>query len=295
LIPVIEHSSLLTILYWLLMIPIAILVLVRVTAFWTDDGPGTLFGALRTIVVMALAVFLTFDISGYAFARMMQDPQLGITFPPGYHYWNWIREPQSLKWHVLGFVPMIRYLPVMFALCAGAIVQVLLWKIPFRTGMVVFLNQLVLDIFAMAMLSLVFSFFVGVQVGVQEGANAKAHPRHAAGGHAGAHPGGRSVAAVPDGLQGMQHRIEQLGAEEGPLVRRLWRRWESVNQLLRPVYDVLQPVTRHLPLPARDFLNGGGWLIVIPGVIALLRSWPSLRPRRRRGVSSATDPQTPIL
>ena len=283
-IPVVEHSSLLIILYWLLMIPIAILVLVRVTAFWADDGPGTLFGAVRTIVVMALAVFLTFDISGYLFARMMQDPQLGIAFPPGYHYWNWIREPQSLKWHVLGYVPLIRYLPVMFALCAGAIVQVLLWKIPFRTGMIVFVNQLLLDIFAMAMLSLVFSFFVGVQVGVHEGANAKTHPRHAAGGHAGDHAAGRNVAAVPDGLQGMQHRIEQLGAEEGPLVRRLWRRWESVNQLLKPVYDLLQPVTRHLPLPARDFLNGGGWLIVIPGVIALLRSWPSLRPRKTPGV-----------
>lgn len=290
-IPVIEHSSLLVILYWLLMIPIAILVLVRVTAFWADDGPGTLFGAVRTIVVMALAVYLTFDISGYLFARMMQDPQLGIAFPPGYHYWNWIQEPQSLKWHVLGFVPMIRYLPVMFALCAGAIVQVLLWKIPFRTGMIVFLNQLVLDIFAMAMLSLVFSFFVGVQ----EGANSKGHPRHAAGGHAAAHAGGRGVAAVPDGLQGMQHRIEQLGAEEGPLVRRLWRRWESVNQLVRPLYDLLQPVTRHLPLPARDFLNGGGWLLVIPGVIALLRSWPSLRPRRGQSVSAATDAKTPIF
>ena len=286
-IPVIEHSSLLIIIYWLLMIPIAILVLVRVTAFWADDGPGTLFGAVRTIIVMALAVYLTYDISGYVFARMMQDPQLGIAFPPGYHYWNWIREPQSLKWHVLGYVPLIRYLPVMFALCAGAIVQVLLWKIPFRTGMIVFVNQLLVDIFAMAMLSLVFSFFVGVQ----EGANAKAHPRHAAGGHAtgghaaGGHAGGRSVATVPDGLQGMQHRIEQLGAEEGPLVRRLWRRWESINQLLRPVYDLLQPVTRHLPLPVRDFLNGGGWLIVIPGVIALLRSWPSLR---RQGPHSAS-------
>ena len=283
-IPVIEHSSLLIIIYWLLMIPIAILVLVRVTAFWADDGPGTLFGAVRTIIVMALAVYLTYDISGYVFARMMQDPQLGIAFPPGYHYWNWIREPQSLKWHVLGYVPLIRYLPVMFALCAGAIVQVLLWKIPFRTGMIVFVTQLLVDIFAMAMLSLVFSFFVGVQVGVHEGANAKTHPRHAAGGHAGAHAGGRTVAAVPDGLQGMQHRIEQLGAEEGPLVRRLWRRWESVNQLLKPVYDILQPVTRHLPLPARDFLDGGGWLIVIPGVIALLRSWPSLRRRKSPGV-----------
>ena len=143
----------------------------------------------------------------------------------------------------------------------------------------------------MAMLSLVFSFFVGVQ----EGANSKGHPRHAAGGHAAAHAGGRGVAAVPDGLQGMQHRIEQLGAEEGPLVRRLWRRWESVNQLVRPLYDLLQPVTRHLPLPARDFLNGGGWLLVIPGVIALLRSWPSLRPRRGQSVSAAADAKTPIF
>jgi hypothetical protein len=273
LIPVIEHSSLLVILYWLLMIPIAILVLVRVTAFWTDDGPGTLFGALRTIIAMALAVYLTYDVSGYVFARMMQSPQLGIAFPPGYHYWNWMQEPQGLKWHVLGFVPLIRYLPVLFALCVGGIVQVVFWKIPFRTGMIVFVNQVLVDIFAMAMLSLVFSFFIGVQ----EGATAKAHPRHGPGVHAGGRPG----AAVPDGLQGMQQRIEQLGVEEGPLARRLWRRWDSVNQLLRPVYDLLQPVTRHLPLPARDFLNGGGWLVVIPGVIALLRFWPHLRPRRR--------------
>jgi hypothetical protein len=274
-IPVIEHSSLLVILYWLLMIPIAILVLVRVTAFWTDDGPGTLVGALKTIVAMGLAVYLTYDVSSYVFARMMQDPQLGITFPPGYHYWNWMQEPQGLKWHVLGFVPLIRYLPVMFALCAGGVVQVLLWKIPFRTGMIVFVNQLLVDIFAMAMLSLVFSFFVGVQ----EGATAKAHPRHGRGVHA----GGRSVAAAPAGLQGMQQRIEQLGVEEGPLARRLWRRWESVNQLLQPAYDLLQPITRHLPLPARDFLNGGGWLLVIPSVIALLRSWRSRGTRPKNG------------
>jgi len=277
-IPIIEHSSPLTILYWLLMIPIAIAVLMRVTAFWADDGPGTVSSAVWTIVVMGLAVYLTYDVSGYMFACMMQDPQLGISFPPHYHYWNWMREPQGLKWHVLGFVPMIRYLPVVFALCAGAIVQVILWKIPFRVGMIVFVSQLLLDIFAMAMLSLVFSFFVGVH----EGAIAKGHPQHGAGSHA----RGRSVAAEPGGLQGMQHRIENLGAQEGPLVRRLWRRWASVNHLLQPVYDVLQPVTRHLPLPARDFLNGGGWLIVIPGAIALVWYWPSIRPRRRLSVDS---------
>jgi hypothetical protein len=212
-IPTVEHSSLLTILYWLLMIPIAIFVLVRVTAFWAEDGPETVSRAIRTILVMAAAVFLTYDISGYVFACMMQDPQLGVSFPANYHYWNWIREPLGLKWNVLGFVPMIRYLPVLFALLAGAIVQVLLWKIPFRVGLIVFVSQLVLDIFAMAMLSLVFSFFVGVH----EGSLAATHPGQRAGNYA----GDSSGPAEPTGLQGMQHRVENLGAEEGPLFHRL--------------------------------------------------------------------------
>ena len=273
-IPVVAHSSLLVILYWLLMIPIAIAVLMRVTAFWADDGPGTLFEAVRTIVVMVLAVFFTFDVSGYLFARMMQDPSLGIAFPPRYHYWNWMFEPMGLKWYVLGFVPMIRYLPVAFALCAGAIVQVLLWKIPFRTGMVVFISQVLLDIFAMAMLSLVVSFFVGVQ----EGAAVPGRGGHGA--RVAAHP--RPPAVAAEGLRGMQQRIESLGAEEGPLVRRLWGRWAAFNRLLDPLYALLRPVTRHLPLPARDFLDGGGWLVVIPALIALLRFWPDIRPRPRR-------------
>jgi len=170
---------------------------------------------------------------------------------------------------VLGFVPMIRYLPVMFGLCAGAIVQILLWKIPFRLALVVFVSQLMIDIFAMAMLSLVFSFFVGVQ----EGAVAKGHPRQRAGMHA----NNRSMAADPGGLQGMQMRIENLGVEEGPLFRRLCGRWVAANKRLQPLYDMLEPVTSHLPLPVRDFLHGGGWFLVIPGVIALVRYWPRVR------------------
>jgi hypothetical protein len=273
-IPAIEHNSLLMIFYWLLMIPIAIFVLVRVTAFWAEEGPGTVSRAARTILLMGVAVYLTFDISAYVFARMMQDPQLGISFPPNYHYWNWIREPLSLKWHILGFVPMIRYLPVGLALLAGGIVQVIVWKIPFRVGLIVFVSQLVLDIFAMAMLSLAFSFFVGVH----EGGVAQARPRPRVGIYA-----GDQTAEAPASLQQMQQRVEDLGAAEGPLFRRLWARWESVNGLLQPVYNLLDPVTRHLPLPVQDFLNGGGWLLVIPGLIALVKYWSRIRGGAKSG------------
>jgi len=162
----IEPTTLLPILFWLLMLPIAVFILMRTTAFWTDEGPGTILAAVKTVFAIWLTVFFVYDLSGYGFARLMQDPRLGIAFPPNYTYLTWLREPMGLKWHVLGYVPLIRYLPVLFALCAGGTVQVLLWKIHFRVGMLVFLSQLFLNIFAIAMLSLVFRFFVGVDKGV---------------------------------------------------------------------------------------------------------------------------------
>ena len=258
----IEHSSLLPILFWLLLLPIAIFILMRTTAFWTDEGPGTILGAAKTVLAIWLTVFFVYDLSGYGFARLMQDPRLGIAFPPNYSYLTWLREPMGLKWFVLGYVPLIRYLPVLFALCAGGVVQVLLWKIPFRVGMLVFLSQLFLNIFAMAVLSLVFSFFVGVE----RGANGKVPRRVAA-----ANRRAAAAAAAPDGLPGLQQKIEKLGRDEGPALRRLLLRWRGVNGLFQPAYDLLDPVTSHLPLPAQDCLNGGGWLLLVPGLIALAR------------------------
>lgn len=258
----IEHTTLLPILFWLLLLPIAIFILMRTTAFWTEEGPGTILGAAKTVLAIWLTVFFVYDLSGYGFARLMQDPRLGIAFPPNSSYLSWLREPMGLKWFVLGYVPLIRYLPVLFALCAGGVVQVLLWKIPFRVGMLVFLSQLFLNIFAMAVLSLVFSFFVGVE----KGADGKVPRRVAA-----ANRRAAAAAAAPDGLPGLQQKIEKLGRDEGPVLRRLLLRWKGVNGLLQPAYDLLDPVTSHLPLPVQDCLNGGGWLLLVPGLIALAR------------------------
>ena len=258
----IEHSSLLPILFWLLLLPIAIFILMRTTAFWTEEGPATILGATKTVFAVWLTVFFVYDLSGYGFARLMQDPRLGIASPPNFSYLTWLREPMGLKWFVLGYMPLIRYLPVLFALCAGGVVQVLLWKIPFRVGMLVFLSQLFLNIFAMAVLSLVFSFFVGVE----KGFDGKVPRRVAA-----ANRRAKAAAAAPDGLPGLQQKIEKLGRDEGPVLRRLVLRWKGVNDLFQPAYDLLDPLTSHLPLPAQDCLNGGGWLLVIPGLIALAR------------------------
>jgi hypothetical protein len=267
-IPEVEQSGWIVATYWLLMFPIAVAVLVRTTAFWADDGPGTVFEAVRATLLTGLVVFLTYDLSGYVFARLMQSPQLGIVFPAGYGYWHWIREPLCLKWQVLGFVPFIRYLPVLFALTAGGTLQVLWWRIPFRQGVLAFISQIILNVLAMAMLSLVFVFFIGMR----EGAPA-------------------SSSASPEGLPGLQQRVRELGARKGPFAGGIRERWESINRVFEPGYAFFQPITRYLPLPVQDFLHAGGWLIAGLGLAAL--GWYGWRNRYRssRRRPNAARPQ----
>jgi hypothetical protein len=296
-IPEVEQTSWMIAAYWFLMFAIAAVVMVRVTNFWADDGPCTVFEAVRATLLMGLAVFLTYDLSGYLFARLMQMPELGFVFPEGYTYWNWIREPLCLKWQVLGFVPMIRYLPVLFALTVGGTIHVLLWDIPFRLAVLAFISQIVLMVSAMAFLSLVFSFFVGMSEGTTAGTlstrnderrstSAQRRNQNRAD-RAGEQ---KDISTATGGLLGMQERAREIGLRKGPLVNEAWARWESINRVFEPGYEWSRPFTRYLPLPVQDFLNGGGWLIAAPALATF--GWYVWRIRRRRdGNKSANASQ----
>jgi hypothetical protein len=285
-IPEVEQSLWVVITYWLLMFPIAVAVLIRTTDFWADDGPGTLFEAIRATLITGLVIFFTYDLSGYAFARMMQMPQLGFVFPPDYRYWNWIQEPLCLKWQVLGFVPIVRYLPVLFALTAGGTLQVLWWRIPFRQGLLAVASQIILNIFAMSILSLVFVFFIGMSDAanapppsarnVERRATAAERRSRDRTAQAVNQPAANEV---PNSLQGLQQRARQLGERKGPVARGLRERWEVINEAFEPGYTLFQPITRYLPLPAQDFLQAGGWLIAAPGLAAF--GWYAWRNRQR--------------
>jgi len=295
-IPEVEQSSWVVVFYWLLMFPIAVVVLVRTTDFWADDGPGTVFEAVRATLLTGLAVFLTYDLSGYFFARLMQSPQLGIVFPADYGYWNWIREPLCLKWQVLGFVPVIRYLPVLFALTAGGTLQVLWWQIPFRQGLLAFASQIVLNIFAMAMLSFVFVFFIGMREGATTAsAPATNNQRRSTAterrdwdrtAQAASHAASN---ASRGGLTGLQQRVREVGVRKGPFAGGIRERWESINQVFEPGYAFFQPITRYLPLLVQDFLNAGGWLLAGPSLAAF--GWYGWRNRDRRSSSDLDNAQ----
>jgi len=136
---------------------------------------------------------------------------------------------------------MIRYLPVLFALLAGAIVQVILWRIPFRVGMIVFVSQLVLDLFAMAMLSFAFSFFVASMRSRLGG------PRSA---EAGAVPQAPAPLAESASIEQMRERIENLGAQKAPLSPAVGSLGIGQPRVAARL-QVSPAGHRHVPLPPR--------------------------------------------
>jgi hypothetical protein len=273
-----ELAAVLNWVLWLIMFSVAVVVLVYVSNYFTGESPQTLFRAVRTTAVVVAVVFFTYDVAGYLFALLMQDPTNGIRMPEHYTYWDWLREPIGLKWHVLGYVPIIRYIPIVFAVVAGSVAQVFLLDVPYHVGVVVFLTQLFLDFLALVVLSFVFNFGIGIYVrNVVEPALIRAR-----------------VEAIrktldradrrerPETLAHLKDRVRDTAPEQGPFWRQVEAQWSSVNGNLEPLYGALRPFTRHLPLPAQDFLEGGGWLVAIPGLAALALFWPRIHRGRKQ-------------
>jgi hypothetical protein len=271
--PMLEAYRFLVILYWVAMVPIAVYVLYLVAGYFTGEPPSSFRRALLTVLFVAAAVFFTYDASGYLFVRMMEDSGAGFQLPAGYTYWNWLAEPMALKWYVLGYVPIIRYLPVVFALCMGGILFVLIWQVPWRIAAVLFLAQLVLDVVAMVVLSFVLRLGLNLYEWVVS-APPGAAPNYAQVEEA---PAPRTP---PPSLPHLYGRVQHIPPGQGPWWRRLNADWEGFNQHLKPVYDFLQPVTRHFPPPAQDFLNGGGWPLVLVGLVVLGLCWPRVHRKR---------------
>lgn len=271
--PQIDSYTTLLVVYWLAMIPIAAFILIRVNGFLIDDYPSTFVRAMGLAVATPVVMFLAFDIASYILVYMMQDPSIGLRFPANYSYLYWIREPMALKWQALRLLPFIRFVPIVTAIVAGAVMQVLIWKIPFPHGLLILIAQQFLNLCAMVVLSLVFRAGIDALGGEVPAAAAEQQAQ--------ANP-----AQDPADLPELCRRVREAEAGGNSFWLRLGRGWESVNGLLAPLYRLLQPLTNHFPVPVQDWLNSGGWLLVPFGVwwlvylVRRLRRSPT-RPRRR--------------
>lgn len=277
----ITSALLLTVLYWAVLAVIVAFLLRATCGMFGEETPSFRRAVVLTVVITA-AVYFTFDLSGYGFARFMQDPSLGFVLPPDYSYLNWLKEPLWLKWHILGLVPMIRYLPIVFALCVGGVVEVILLKVPFRMGGMIFFLQSVLTLTAMALLDLTFKTVLGFTVqAVQPPADARANPFQ-----------------PPPGRAGMPAEPSKWT----PYLQKWQEFWQPIHARLdphlEPFKEEVRPLTQYLPVPVQDFLDQGGWWLVfagllIFGLIFVRRLWKRLRRalRRKRPEKPKRDPR----
>jgi hypothetical protein len=228
--------------YWLAIVGIAALFL-RLACSLCQAGMPSWPRAIISVVLVTFVAYLTFDFTEYVLMRSMQD--VVIQVPPWYGYTHWFREPMGFKWMVVSQAGPLRYLGPVFALCIAGIVQVIVLQadVTFRWGLVIFLLQTV----ATAVAGYVVALVLGVALDA-----------------VGWSP--QPVATAPAPVPG-QPKTPGPGFEEA--VQNLKK---YANSHLDEFKEDLAPVTRHLPQPVNDFLDGGGWWLVfgVVGFVALL-------------------------
>src|SRR5262245_20664499 len=106
--------------FWVVVVGVAAFILRNVCGLfrtYVPSWPRSVF----MVLFVGPAAYLVFDLSAYLIFLSMQDVLLRV--PPGYGYGDWFREPLLLKWQVIGMVPLVQYLPVILALCAAGVFQ----------------------------------------------------------------------------------------------------------------------------------------------------------------------------
>lgn len=153
-----RHEMLLLIgLFWLILIPIMVFVVRQTCSLFRLDLPSWPRSALILFVVGPMA-YLTFDFCSYIIMLSIRGESFPL--PPGYAYAHWFHEPLLLKWRILSSVAMLRYVPIVFALCVGGVLEVLLLQLQvnFRVGLLICLVQSAANLFAFIALTMLFNF-----------------------------------------------------------------------------------------------------------------------------------------
>ncbi|HEY7326153.1 MAG TPA: hypothetical protein VH592_00830 [Gemmataceae bacterium] len=312
-----------TIAFWGLMVPIATYVFQNVCSACGADPPAFRRSLLITVLVTA-AAFLTFDGIGYGIVKVSSDT-IKLDLPPDYGYSNWLREPLYLKWQVLGLIPMIgRLLPVLVAVCLAAVLYVLILTEPFRNCIAILAIQWTINVVLMALLSFALSNilrFVGPgQPTAPEAAQgpgaapaspearAATRPRPRRGPRepgremAGKQPSEEGTSRAPAGLQGALAAHEGEGTGHG-LREQLHALDERLEPYIGPIKEAAAPYTKHLPPAVQEFLDDGGWLLVLLALVVVAAFWLRamgrrfrriLFPRKRRSRRRAGEKDSPL-
>jgi hypothetical protein len=249
--------------FWVVMLLIAAFILRLACGLFQANIPSWK-RAIFMVLFVGPAAYLVFDFSAYLIFLSIKDVLIRV--PPGYGYGHWFWEPLPLKWYVISMVPLVKYLPIVFALCIAGTLQAITLQlsVTFRGALVIFLVQWVATAVAFVLLligvNLALSFF-GVKASYEGTAPPPATPGAAA----------PPTQKLPEG-----HTQIEIRETVETAAQTAWTYVENLKNQLDPYLDevkqTLEPVTRYLPQPAQTFLEDGGWWVVfgIIGAIALI-------------------------
>jgi hypothetical protein len=241
--------------------------------------------AFVVLLFVAPAAYLVFDLTAYGCMLSMDDITLRV--PQGYSYAQWLWEPLALKWQILGFVPGVRFVPIVLGLVTAGVLQVFFLHVSFGAGIVISVIHWVANVIALALLSFVTSLVLLALVPVAR--NSDSH--------------GKAQQSSRADSEGQDHSLRsfsslELGDREAPQDKlssfqrkakeNLISLRDRVDPYLEPVKEELAPFTDRLPKPCVDFLNAGGWWLIflVMGLITVFYVTSLYRRVRRVGFRS---------
>lgn len=239
---------------------------------------------------VAAAAFFTFDGLGYGLVLGIRDI-IHLTLPPTYGYADWLQEPLYLKWQVMGLVPVLRYLPVLFAFCLAAILYVFCLRETYRVCVVILLVQWVLTLVCTWILTFALSHILGAIHDSPDRTPTRPTQVREAPADAPAGEPATLAAAIAGykaklapALEWLRERVDDLHG------------W--IDPQLDPLKEEMEPLTRHLPPVVQEFLDDGGWtwvilglgVVALLGVVSLVRRFRHPRKRRRKRSRRVEEP-----
>lgn len=284
-----------TIVFWALMLPIVGYIFQTVCNLCGADAPTFRRSILDTVLVSAAAFFL-FDGIGYGIVQASRDT-IQVNLPPGYDYLHWLREPLYLKWQVLGLIPILRYLLLLFAACLAAMLYVFILTEPFRNCIAILAIQWTFNVAAMAVLSFVLTVtlrFVTPPPSAPKGTPTVDFSGVAPKARAATRPQSRfEHAAAPSTNPGLHSALADRRDDSGSSLSQTRQQLHAFHARLAPYLEPIEtacaPYTRHFPPVVQEFLDDGGWWLVLLAVAAAAAFW--LRTLARR-LKRAVFPRT---
>jgi hypothetical protein len=274
--------------------------------------------AFVSVVIVTFLSYLAFDFTAYLVMLTLKDQ--GLYVPPGYGYTQWFREPLGLKLYIISHSSFLHYIPFINALCAAGVLQVIVLQaqVNFHWGTLIFLMQWGATLLAGYIVALVLGVgldAIGYKPEPPPDAKAAEQAKAQAKGKQATPRKGRQVAKRPrrqtgkktaqaapeakgqtpdakaaeekDTLKGLQHNAEQMVASSKEYFEHAWPPIKDyADSYLDDVKEATEPVTKHLPEPAQNFLNNGGWWGIFAFLILIILLWLRSLVRRLSGALS---------